>query len=85
MNLALTWGLLTVWGVCDGREEINGEGCTKVLRSFPKVNMPDPFVPLSNCVPADRQEFHFEIFENVAERGNGPLGHGLCIDGFVYS
>lgn len=57
----------------------------KVLRSFPKVNMPDPFVPYPIAYPPTAKS-RFEIFVHVAERGNGPLGHvDLCIDGFVYS
>ena len=41
----------------------------KVLHSFPKVNMPDPFVPYPIAYPPAAKS-RFEIFVHVAERGN---------------
>ena len=51
----------------------------KVLHSFPKVNMPDPFVPYPIAYPPAAKS-RFEIFVHVAERGNGSLG----ARGFMY-
>ena len=53
----------------------------KVLHSFPKVNMPDPFVPYPIAYPPAAKS-RGGFFFDVAERGEGARGAGgLCWGG----